>query len=109
MEDPASTPPSSGLCRRASSAWQGRPLPPAWRAASLSLRVSPPPRQMAVGRKLDALLGIRAWRCGEEGRRVAAGSRVFPARAGHVLTYRQRKELAASKVLFTAGLGLLRN
>lgn len=43
------------------------PLPPAWRAASLSLRGSPPPKQMAVGRKLDALLGSRAHRSGGEG------------------------------------------
>lgn len=46
---------------------RGAPLPPAWRAASLSLRGSPPPRQMAVGRKLDALSGRRARRGGGEG------------------------------------------
>lgn len=34
----------SRLRECAASAWQGRPLPLAWRAASLSLRGSPPPR-----------------------------------------------------------------
>lgn len=57
----------SRLRGRSASAWQGRLSPRAWRAASLSLRGSPPPRQMAVGRKLDALLGSRAPRRGGEG------------------------------------------
>lgn len=85
------------------------PAPPAWRAASLSLRGSPPPRRMAVGRKLEAILGSRDRRRGGEGRRAACRLRVPPARAGDVLTSSQRKELDASKVLFTAGLCLLRS
>lgn len=93
----------SRLCGRATSAWQSHPPPLAWRGASLSLRGSPPPRQMAVGRKLDTLLGSRARRRSREGAPSWAGC------WGDVLTSCQRKELDASKVLFTAGLCLLQS
>lgn len=100
----------SRLRGRAASAWQGRPSPRAWLAASLSLRGSPPPRQMAVGRKLDALLGSRAPRRGGAGAPRGGWLLGAPAGAeavGDVLTSRQRKELDASKALFTVGLCLL--
>lgn len=66
---PASFPASAGARLP-----RGRPLrSPAWRAASLSLRASPPPRQMAVGRKLDALQGSRALRGGGAARPAGLG------------------------------------
>lgn len=72
----------------------------------------PSSRQMAGGRKLDALLGSRARRRGGGATRPAAPVPAPPPPAGagavgDLLISHQRKELDASKALFTAAPELI--
>lgn len=97
---------------RAASAWQGHPLPP---PGALPLCLSAAP--LLPDKWLEAGNWTRSWgaalvREARRGRLEAGRLRGSPAGAGavgDVLTSCQRKELDASKALFTAGLCLLQS
>lgn len=98
----ASFPGSAG--GRAASAWQGRPLP-AW-APPLCLPAAPSSQTNGRRQEIGRAPGeprASARRGGGAARPAGAGA------LGDVLTSRQRRELDASKALFTAGLCLLQS